>query len=86
MDHDAARIAGKPGRRSGLAVDRQSPASIEPLLKAALDTALPGLILLDTARRARHVTPMAASLLGLPPDGHGGTQDPPPALAQLLAG
>jgi diguanylate cyclase (GGDEF)-like protein len=75
MDHDAARgSSGKPSGGAAFAVAREHASSMEPLLRAALDSAMPGLILLDLARRVRHVTPAAASLLGLPPDGHAGTQ------------
>ncbi len=73
MDHDTPRGPGKPAG-ADFAVARQSPASMEPLLRAAIDTAMPGVILLDTSRRVRHVTPAAALLLGLPPDGHIGVQ------------
>jgi diguanylate cyclase (GGDEF)-like protein len=44
------------------------------LLRAAIDTAMPGLILLDASLRVRHVTPAANMILGLPPDGHIGMQ------------
>ena len=72
MDHDAAQGAGRPRSGPGFSIARQSRPSLEPLFKAALDGAAAGLILLDEARRVRHVTPKAASLLGLPPDGHAG--------------
>ena len=75
MDHDAARgSSGKPSAGAAFAVGREPVSSMEPLFRAALDSAMPGLILLDPARRVRHVTPVAAALLGLPPDGHAGTQ------------
>jgi diguanylate cyclase (GGDEF)-like protein len=46
-------------------VSRQKPASLEPLLKAALHSATVGIILLDPAKRVRLVTQAAAALLGL---------------------
>ena len=65
MDHDAARDLNRPGTPSPR-IPRAAPASLEPLLKAALECAAPGMILLDGTRRVRLVTQGAASLLGLP--------------------
>ena len=72
MTHDAARRLSRPDRLADIAVRRHRPASLEPLLKAALDSTLPGLILLDTGKRVRLVTRGAAAMLGLPDAG----QDP----------
>jgi diguanylate cyclase (GGDEF)-like protein len=69
MMYDAARRLSRPDKSAADPVRRQRPASLENLLKAALESALPGLILLDTARRVRLVTGGAASMLGLPEAG-----------------
>jgi diguanylate cyclase (GGDEF)-like protein len=69
MTYDAARQPGRPGRLAEQQVRRHRPVSLEPLLKAALQSALPGLILLDAARRVRLVTRGAAAMLGLPEAG-----------------
>jgi diguanylate cyclase (GGDEF)-like protein len=65
MDHDAAKDLPRLGTPSPR-IPRAAPAPLEPLLKAALECAAPGMILLDGARRVRLVTQGAASLLGLP--------------------
>ena len=44
-----------------------STVEMEPLLRAALDCARPGLLILDRAMRVRLVTRAAAELLGVKP-------------------
>jgi diguanylate cyclase (GGDEF)-like protein len=74
MEHDAAfdapgRLAGRqPGRLNQEVTPgvRRKPApELDPLLRAALDCARPGLIVLDNERRVRLLTRAAAELLGV---------------------
>jgi diguanylate cyclase (GGDEF)-like protein len=66
MDHDAARRSSRLSRLAVSGVSRQRPVSLEPLLRAALECAHPGLIVLDEGKRVRLVTRGAAAMLGLP--------------------
>jgi diguanylate cyclase (GGDEF)-like protein len=68
MDQDAARRTSRQVRLAGSGISRHAPASLVPLLRAALECAHPGTILLDTNKRVRLVTRGAAAMLGLPDD------------------
>jgi diguanylate cyclase (GGDEF)-like protein len=68
MDEDAAKRTSRQARLAGSGIARHAPASLVPLLKAALECAHPGTILLDTHRRVRLITRGAAAMLGLPED------------------
>jgi diguanylate cyclase (GGDEF)-like protein len=68
MDQDASRRTSRQARLAGAGISRHAPASLVPLLKAALECAYPGTILLDTHKRVRLITRGAAAMLGLPDD------------------
>jgi diguanylate cyclase (GGDEF)-like protein len=88
MEYDAAfdqRPAGRPGARPKPdaipAVRRKPVAALDPLLRAALDSARTGLIVLDNEKRVRLLTRAAAELLGLVP----GAPDTAMPVMRLLA-
>jgi diguanylate cyclase (GGDEF)-like protein len=72
MDQDAAKRTSRQARLAGSGIARHAPASLMPLLKAALECGHPGTILLDTNKRVRLITRGAASMLGLPDDARDG--------------
>jgi diguanylate cyclase (GGDEF)-like protein len=70
MNHDAAlpfARASRPAASASPAVRRQPAPELDPLLRAALDCARSGLIVLDREKRVRLFTRPAADLLGVRP-------------------
>ncbi|HTZ72243.1 MAG TPA: bifunctional diguanylate cyclase/phosphodiesterase [Acetobacteraceae bacterium] len=67
MEQQAALAAGRPGRPRGasLGVRRKAAAELDPLIRAGLDAAPAGLVLLDNERRVRLVSRAASALLGV---------------------
>jgi diguanylate cyclase (GGDEF)-like protein len=69
MEHNAALAIRQTGRlRAGathVGIRRKATGELDPLLRAALDAAPPGLIVLDNERRVRLVTRAASDLLGV---------------------
>src|SRR5271156_6181786 len=68
MEQDAAlasRRHGRPRAAAAPGVRRRAAAEIDPLFRAALDAAPPGLIILDKDRHVRLMTRAAGDILGI---------------------
>jgi len=84
MEQDVALASLRPGRsRAGaaLGVRRRPAAELDPLLRAALDAAPPGLIIMDNSKRVRLMTRAAGDLLGV----RMGPRDAPKPVMHVLA-